>query len=87
MRKQTIDLNAELREWLSKRLSDVLGDNPDNLHYVMLDIHEAKEDIFRHFYDYQVRRGWPHVAVNTANILGMSEMHVYRMAKKQCKKH
>ena len=85
--RQTVDLNAELREWLGRRLSETLGDNPDNIHHVVLNIHEAKDDIFRLFYDYQVRRGWPHVADNTAAILGISEMHVYRMAKKQSKKH
>ena len=85
--KTTLNLNAELREWLGRRLSETLGDNPDNIHHAVLNIHEAKDDIFRLFYDYQVRRGWPHVADNTAAILGISEMHVYRMAKKQSKKH
>jgi hypothetical protein len=48
---------------------------------------EVKEQIFRLFYDYQVVRGWPHVAVNTANILGLSEMHVHRLVKNRGKKH
>ena len=80
--KTTIDLNAELREWLGRRLSEVLGDNPDNMHHVVLNIHEAKDDIFRLFYDYQVRRGWPHVADNTADALGVDRRTIYRMMEK-----
>ena len=84
---KTIDLNAELREWLGNRLSEALGDNPQNIHHVVLDLHEAKDDIFRFFYDYQVVRGWSHVARNTADILGISEMQVHRLAKKRYKKY
>ena len=32
--KQTINLNAELREWLGRRLSEVLGDNQENSIYM-----------------------------------------------------
>ena len=85
--KTTINLNAELREWLDQRLSETLGDNQGNTQYVVFNIHEAKDNIFRLFYDYQVRSGWPHVAENTAMMLGISEMHVYRMAKKRHKMH
>lgn len=80
--RQNINLNAELREWLSKRLSEVLGENSQNSHYVVLNIHEAKDDIFRLFYDYQVRRGWPHVADHTAKMLGIDRRTIYRMAEK-----
>ena len=80
--KTTIDLNAELREWLGRRLSETLGNNPENIHLVALDLHMAKDDIFRLFYDYQVRHGWPHVADNTANMLGIDRRTVYRMMEK-----
>ena len=80
--KQTINLNAELREWFGTRLSEVLGENPSNIHYVELNVHEVKEDIFRLVYDYQVRCQWPSVAANTADVLGLSEMHVHRLIKK-----
>lgn len=80
--KTTINLNAELREWLGRRLSEELGDNPENNHHVVLNIHEAKDDIFRLFYDYQVVRGWPHVAERTADVLGISRTHVYELLKK-----
>ena len=42
---QTIDLNAELREWLGQRLSEMLGDNPQNIHKLYFDIREANADI------------------------------------------
>jgi hypothetical protein len=45
MNQKTINLNAELREWLSVRLSQVLGNNSDNIRYVEFNVHEAKEDI------------------------------------------
>lgn len=80
--KTTTNLNAELREWLDMRLSNVLGDNPENRNYLRLDIHEAKDDFFRLVYDYQVRRQWPSVAAYTAVMLGLSEMHVHRLSKK-----
>ena len=85
--RTNINLNAELREWLGVRLGEVLGDNSENIRYLVLDIHEAKDDIFRLVYDYQVRRNWPHIAVNTADMLGVSEMHVHRLVKKYRQKH
>ena len=80
--KTTINLNAELREWLGSRLSEVLGDNSSNIHYVVLNIHEAKDDIFRLVYDYQVRRQWPSVAANTANVLQISLSNVYNLKER-----
>ena len=80
--KTTINLNAELREWLGNRLSEVLGDNSSNIHYVVLNIHEAKDDIFRLVYDYQVQRQWPSVTENTSVILRMDRATVYRNNKK-----
>ena len=80
--KTTINLNAELREWLDMRLSEVLGENPENRNYLRLDIHEAKDDIFRLVYDYQVRRQWSSVTENTSVILRMDRATVYRNNKK-----
>ena len=77
--KQTIDLNSELREWLGRRLSEALGDNPDNIHHIMFNIHEAKDDIFRLFYDYQVQRNWPHVAANMQSITGIERGTTYKI--------
>ena len=54
-----INLNAELQEWLRVRLSEVLGNNSENIHWVELNLHEAKEKIIRSFYDYLLLRGWP----------------------------
>ena len=84
---KTINLGAETVEFIRIRLTEILGENPQNIDKIEFDMKEVKEQIFRLFYDYQIRRGWPHVADNTANMLGISEMHVYRMAKKQRKKH
>ena len=80
--KQSINLNAELQEWLNMRLSQVLGENPDNILCVTLNLHEAKDDIFRIFYDYQVLRQWPHIAERTAQVLGMDRRTIYRKAEK-----
>lgn len=81
--KHKINLNAELRQWLRVRLSEILGDDSSNINNLEFNIHEAKDDIFRLVYDYQVDRNWPHIAANTANVLGLSEMHVHRLAKKK----
>lgn len=82
-----IDLGAETVEFVRMRMIEVVGEDPENLKRVELNMKEVKEQIFRLFYDYQVVRGWSHVAANTARILGISELHVYRMAKKQHKKY
>ncbi len=76
--RTTINLNAELREWLGMRLSEVLSNDSENINYLVLNIHEAKDDIFRLVYDYQVRRNWPHVAERTADALGIDRKTVYR---------
>ncbi|MGM9826370.1 MAG: hypothetical protein ACI3Z8_08045 [Paludibacteraceae bacterium] len=79
--KNYIDLGAETVEFVRTRMEEVLGEEPENINKVEFNVKEVKEQIFRLFYDYQVRRGCPHVAANTANLLGLSEMHVHRMAK------
>ena len=83
MKTKSINLNAELREWLSIRLSDTLSNNPDNIHLVVLNLREAKEDIFRLLYEYQVIRQWPSIAVNTALVLGYDEGTIRRMRKRK----
>lgn len=76
-----IDLGAEMVAFVRSRLMEVVGENPENLRKVECNMKEVKEQIFRLFYDYQVVRGWPHVATNTANILGIDERTVRRLRK------
>ena len=80
--RQHIDLGAETVAFVRSRLMEVVGENPENLQKVECNMKEVKEQIFRLFYDYQVVRGWPHVAERTSDILGMSRAHVYEMLKK-----
>lgn len=81
--RKTIDLNAELREWLSMRLSEVLAKDPESVYYVKMNIHEAKDDIMQTVYDYQLIRGWKHVAENTATIIGYDHRSINKMLKKR----
>ena len=83
MNQKTINLNAELREWLSVRLSEVLGNNSDNIRYVEFNIHEAKEDIILCFYDYQLVRGWPSIANHTGNIVGYDESAIRKFVRRK----
>lgn len=76
-----IDLGAETVAFVRRRMNEVIGEDPQNLERVEMNMKEVKEQIFRLFYDYQVVRGWPHVAANTANILGFDERTVRRMQK------
>ena len=85
--KKNIDLGAETVAFVRTRMAEVLGEDPQNIRRVELNVKEVKEQIFRLFYDYQVVRGWPHVAANTAIILGLSEMHIHRLAKNRGPKH
>ena len=82
MKNQHFDLGAETVAFVRSRLMEVVGENPENLQKVECNMKEVKEQIFRLFYDYQVVRGWPHVAERTSDILGMSRAHVYEMLKK-----
>ena len=77
-----IDLGAETVAFVRMRMMEVIGEDPENLKRVELNMKEVKEQIFRLFYDYQVLHGWPHVAERTSDILGMSRAHVYEMLKK-----
>lgn len=78
-----IDLGAETVAFVRMRIVEVVGEDPENLKRVELNMKEVKEQVFRLFYDYQVVRGWPHVANTTADILGMSRAHVYELLKKK----
>ncbi len=80
--RQNIDLGAETIAFVRSRLMEVVGENPENLQKVECNMKEVKEQIFRLFYDYQVVRGWPHVADRTADILGIDRKTVYRKTKK-----
>ena len=80
--KNHIDLGAETVEFVRTRIEEVLGENPQNISRVELNMKEVKEQIFRLLYDYQVCRGWPHVAERTADVLGMSRTHIYELLKK-----
>lgn len=80
--KKNIDLGAETVEFVRTRMEEVLGEDPQNIRRVELNVKEVKEQIFRLFYDYQVVRGWPHVAERTADVLGISRAHVYELLKK-----
>ena len=77
------NLNAELREWLSVRLSEVLGDNSDNIRYVAFNVHEAKETIIRSIYDYQLVRGWPSIAKHTGDIVGYDESAIRKFVRRK----
>ena len=80
--KNHIDLGAETVEFVRTRIEEVLGENPQNISRVELNMKEVKEQIFRLLYDSQVCRGWPHVAERTADVLGMSRTHIYELLKK-----
>ena len=80
--KKNIDLGAETVAFVRSRMEEVLGEDPQNIRRVELNVKEVKEQIFRLFYDYQVIRGWPHVADRTADVLCMSRAHVYELLKK-----
>ena len=79
--KKTVNLNEEFREWINERVNEVLAEDPENMNHVVFNLNEAKEDIFRLFYYYQVKRGWNAIATNTANILGVDRKTVYRKRK------
>lgn len=80
--KKNIDLGAETVAFVRARMEEVLGEDPKNISRVELNVKEVKEQIFHLLYDYQVVRGWPHVAERTADVLGMSRAHVYELLKK-----
>lgn len=80
--RQNIDLGAETVAFVRSRLMEVVGEDPENLKRVEMNLKEVKEQIFRLFYDYQVIRAWPHVAERTSDVLGISRAHVYEMLKK-----
>lgn len=80
--RQNIDLGAETVAFVRSRLMEVVGEDPENLKRVEMNLKEVKEQIFRLFYDYQVVRAWPHVAEQTSDVLGISRAHVYEMLKK-----
>ena len=80
--RQNIDLGAETVAFVRSRLKEVVGEDSEKLGRVEMNMKEVKEQIFRLFYDYQVIRGWPHVADRTADVLCMSRAHVYELLKK-----
>ena len=85
--KKKINLGAETVEFVRVRMAEILGEDPQNINNVEFDVKEVKEQIFRLFYDYQVVHGWPHVAANTALIMGYDHRTINKMLKKQRSKH
>ena len=83
MMRKNIDLNAELRKWFGMRLSEVLGEKPENRKNIVLDIRSVDADIFRMLYDYQIKRQWPSVDAETAQILEVERSTIWRWNKKK----
>ena len=77
--EEKINLNAELREFLSMRVSQILGEDANNVAKLKLNIKEAGDDIFCLLYDYQVDREWPHVAANMQSMTGIERSTTYKM--------
>ena len=76
---QRIDLNAELREFLRMRVTQILGEKQENRDMLKLCIKEAGDDIFCLLYDYQVNRRWEQVAENMARMTGIERGTTYKM--------
>ena len=78
---QRVNLGAETVEFVRQRMTELIGEDPQNIKKVKFDMKEVKEQIFRLFYDYQVVRNWPHVAANTAEVLGYDHRSINKMLK------
>ena len=76
---EKINLNAELREFLSMRVLQILGEDVDNVAKLVLNIKEVGDDIFCLLDDYQVDREWPHVAANMQSMTGIERSTTYKM--------
>ena len=72
-----------MREWFRVQLSEVLGENPENIHHVDFNLHEAKDDIILGLYDYQLVRGWPSIAKHTADIVGYDESAIRKTRRRK----
>lgn len=81
--EEKINLNAELREFLSMRVSQVFGEDVDNVANLKLNIKEAGDDIFCLLYDYQVNRNWPHIAANMQSMTGIERSTTYNMRNRR----
>lgn len=77
--KETIDLNAELREFLRMRVTQILGEEQENRDMLKLSIKEAGDDIFCLLYEYQVDRGWEQIAENMARMTGIERSTTYKI--------
>ena len=76
---ERIDLNAELREFLRMRVTQILGEEQENRDMLKLCIKEAGDDIFCLLYDYQVDRGWEQIAENMARIKENERSKTYKI--------
>ena len=76
---ERIDLNAELREFLRMRATQILGEEQENRDMLKLCIKEAGDDIFCLLYDYQVYRGWKQIAENMARMTGIERGTTYKI--------
>ena len=76
---ERIDLNAELREFLRMRATQILGEEQENRDMLKLCIKEAGDDIFCLLYDYQVYRGWEQIAENMARMTGIERSTTYKI--------
>ena len=76
---ERIDLNAELREFLCMRVTQILGEEQENRDMLKLCIKEAGDDIFCLLYDYQVDREWEQIAENMARMTGIERSTTYKI--------
>ena len=84
--KEEINLAEETVEFVRVRMAEILGEDPQNREQLKLNMKWVKEQIFHLFYDYQVRRFWPHVAARTALMLGYDKRAINKMLEKNRRK-
>ena len=84
--KENINLAEETVEFVRVRMTEILGEDPQNREQLKLNMKWVKEQIFHLFYDYQVCRFWPHVAARTALMLGYDKRAINKMLEKNRRK-
>lgn len=80
---RNFDLTPLAKEWLVEQFVQFIGEDPVKRDFFDFDVRDFCQFVILHVYDYQVVRGWPHVAHDTAMMLWYEQRSVNKIIKKR----
>ena len=83
MQKEFLDLTPLAKEWFVSQFVQFICDDATKVDRFVFDTRDFGRYVVNYVYDYQLVRGWAHVAHKTALMLNYEQRSVNKIRKKR----